>query len=62
MRVFNLMYNVGTTKYVVNYHDGVQKHNDGSPFFDIAMFSNKTKRDKFISSLLKDGYIEGGIK
>ena len=49
---------VGSTKYTVNFHDGVSTHNDGSPFFDIALFSNKKKKNTFIEGLINDGYKE----
>jgi hypothetical protein len=52
------MYNVGSTKYLVNYHDGVKTHNDGSAFYDIACFRNKKKMKSFIKSLVNDGYTE----
>jgi hypothetical protein len=52
--------NVGTAKYVVNYHDGIKKHNDGSPFFDVAIFSNKKKKAAFIRTLRAGGYTERG--
>jgi|GEM_PF-2122869 len=48
--------NIGRAKYVVNYHNGQKQHKDGSPFFDIAIFSNKRKRDQFIRGLTADGY------
>ena len=41
MKTFNLMYNVGKAKYVVNYHNGIKKHKDDSPFYDIGIFKNK---------------------
>lgn len=53
------MQNVGKCKYVVNYHDGIKKYNDGSNFYDIAIFRNKKKMNSFVSELLKDGYIYG---
>lgn len=43
MKKFNVMYGVGKTKYLVNYHDGIKTHNDGSEFYDIAIFKNKKK-------------------
>ena len=46
----NISHNIGHAKYVVNYYDG-KKHKDGSKFFDIAIFSNKKKMNKFIKSL-----------
>ncbi len=58
MKVFNEMQNVGKAKYVVNYHDGEKTHSDGSPFFDIAIFKNKVKKNIFIGALLSQGYQE----
>lgn len=57
MKQFNTKENVGKAKYVVNYHDGNKSHADGSPFFDIAIFSNKKKRDKFVRELSSQGYV-----
>ncbi len=56
MKLFNTQMNIGKAKYVVNHHDGVKTHNDGSPFFDIAVFSNKKKRNTFIRELTTQGY------
>lgn len=42
--------NIGKAKYVVNYCTG-KKHDDGSDFYDIEIFKNKVKKDKFINSL-----------
>lgn len=53
---FTEMSNVGRVKYVVNYHDGVKTHGDGSAFFDIATFSNKRKKDAFVRGLVASGY------
>ena len=50
------MSNVGTAKYVVSFHDGIKKHNDGSDFFDIQIFKNKEDKTKFITDLEKKGY------
>jgi len=55
---FNTMSNIGHAKYVVNYHDGIKKHNDGSDFFDIAIFKNKKKFNAFIGDLCNTGYVE----
>jgi hypothetical protein len=48
--------NIGKVKYTVSTHDGEQTHSDGSPFYGIATFSNKKKRDAYIQDLKKDGY------
>jgi hypothetical protein len=53
---------VGTTKYMVNFHDGKSKHKDGSDFYDMRTFRNKKSLNKFISELKKGGYVERGIK
>lgn len=58
---FNLMSGIGRAKYVINYHDGVKIHKDGSPFYDISIHSNKRKANKFCSELKSDGYRCSGI-
>ncbi len=58
MKRFNIRYNVGKVKYVVNFHDGVKKHKDGSAFFDIKTFTNRMKLKEFIRELLLNGYVE----
>lgn len=58
-KVYNTMFGVGSSKYVVNYHDGVKTHKDGSEFFDIATFKNKVDFNKFVNKLKKDGYVQG---
>jgi hypothetical protein len=55
---FNTKYGVGKSKYVVNYHDGVKKHKDGSDFFDIQIFKNQKDVDTFKKALLQKGFIE----
>lgn len=55
-KTFYTQSNIGRAKYVVNYHNGEKKHNDGSPFFDVEIFSNKRTRDQFIRRLNADGY------
>lgn len=58
MKRFYTQNNVGTIKYLVNYHDGNKKHRDGSDFYDIATFKNKKKCAKFVSVLVNKGYRE----
>jgi hypothetical protein len=55
---YNTMMNVGKAKYVVNYHDGEKTHKDGSPFYDISLFSNKKAFEAFVKELEKEGYRE----
>ena len=53
---YNIQYNIGHAKYVVNFHDGKKTHNDGSKFFDIEIFKNKVKLEKFEKELASKGY------
>jgi hypothetical protein len=55
-KYFYEMSNVGRAKYVVNYHDGVKTHKDGSPFCDIEIFKNRRKADGFVRALRQQGY------
>jgi len=52
---------VGKAKYTISYHDGKQKHKDGSDFFGIQIFKNKKDLETFRNALLKKGYIEESI-
>ena len=56
--VYQIQYNIGMAKYVVNFHDGVKTHPDGSDFYDIACFSSKRKMSAFIKELTSKGYKE----
>lgn len=56
-KVFSENQNVGKAKYVVNHHDGVKTHKDGSLFFDIAIFSNQQKKNQFVKGLRQQGYL-----
>ncbi|HZK32869.1 MAG TPA: hypothetical protein VFC60_00055 [Tissierellaceae bacterium] len=58
MKKYNIMYNIGKVKYLVNYHDGVKTYKDGSKFYDIRIFSNKVKMNNFIKELKNNGYIK----
>ena len=56
MQLYNQQNNIGHAKYVINFHDGQKTHADGSPFYDIAIFSNKIKLAAFTKDLEKQGY------
>lgn len=58
MKRYNLSFNIGRSKYVVNFHDGVRTHKDGSPFYDIAIYRNKRQMESFVRRLKKLGYVE----
>lgn len=56
MKLFNIQTNIGRVKYCVSFHDGQKTHKDGSPFFDISIFSNRRKMSSFISELKSKGF------
>jgi len=53
---FYTMTNVGSARYVLNHHDGVKTHSDGSPFYDMSIFGNKRDLAAKIGKLKADGY------
>jgi len=53
---YSEQFNVGTVRYVVNFTDGSQRHRDGSPFYDVKLFSNQRKKNAFIRDLERQGY------
>jgi len=57
-KLFNIQHNIGRVKYVLNFHDGIQTHKDGSPFWGIFTFSNKKLLNNKIKQLKKEGYRE----
>lgn len=58
MKEFNIMYNIGRAKYVINYHNGIDTHPDGSRFFGIVILSNKKELQKATNKLIKEGYVK----
>lgn len=50
----NIMQNIGRAKYVINYRYG--EHNDGSPFFAIAIHKNKRDHARKLKELQNAGY------
>lgn len=58
MKQYYTMQNIGKVKYLVNFHNGVKKHKDGSSFYDIRTFTNKNLFDKFVKELKNNGYKE----
>lgn len=58
MKTFYQQDNIGKAKYTISFHNGIDTHKDGSPFFGIKIFSNKKKLNNFRTELIKDGYTE----
>lgn len=57
-KTFYVQNNIGKVKYLLNFHDGIQTHKDGSPFFDVRIFKNKKKLNEKIKELRLLGYKE----
>lgn len=51
-----ITHGIGRSKYVINYHDGIKCHDDGSPFFDVRTFTNQEKANIFYKQLADAGY------
>ena len=49
---------IGSSKYTISFHDGKEKHKDGSDFFGIKIFKNKPDLENFKKELVKKGYRE----
>ena len=58
MKTYYRQDNIGKAKYTISYHDGIEKHKDGSPFFGIAIFKNKKKLNTFVKKLVSEDYTE----
>lgn len=58
MKQFNVMQNVGKVRYLINHHDGVKTHKDGSAFFDITICRNKRALETKCNALRAAGYVE----
>jgi hypothetical protein len=56
---YYVMTGIGHAKYVVNFHDGVKTHQDGSEFYDMEIFRNRPDMEAFIGELHRKGYREG---
>lgn len=55
---FNVQRNIGQAKYVVNHHDGVKTHSDGSKFYDVSIFHNKPELENFTQDLKSRDYTD----
>ncbi len=57
VKQFNVLDRVGKARHVVNYHDGIKTHADGSKFFDMHICGNKRALAKFVAELTSQGYL-----
>jgi len=56
MKRYYIQYGIGRAKYMVSFHNGVDKHKDGSDFYDLKILRNKKTLNAFIKSLVSNGY------
>jgi hypothetical protein len=56
MKEYHYHYQIGRARHCVSYHDGIKRHNDGSPFFDLKICKNKPTLKKFLKKLEGEGY------
>ncbi len=58
MKDYYILNNVGRAKYLLCFHDGEKKHEDGSKFYDIIVYRNKEALNESIKDLESQGYNE----
>ena len=51
MKNYYVQFGIGKCRYVVNFHDGVKTHADGSEFYDVRIFGNKRDLSAFVAEL-----------
>ena len=51
-----VQHNIGKARYLVNYHDGIKTHKDGSRFYHIKIANNVTDLNSIIAKLNQQGY------
>ena len=53
---YRISHGIGKARHVVSFFTGESFHKDGSPFYDVAIFSNKVSCVKFTRKLDAEGY------
>ena len=57
MKKYTINPQIGKVKHSISWHDGIQKHKDGSDFYGIKIFKNKKDLIIFEKSLISQGNI-----
>ena len=60
-KVFKVNPPIGSSKYSISAHDGITKHKDGSPFWDILIFKNKADLERRANYFRSEKYIEEAV-
>jgi hypothetical protein len=58
-KFYREQHGIGSAKYTVSFHDGETTHDDGSPFYDIAIFKSKKATADFVKQLKQRGFKNG---
>ena len=58
MKMFRMDINSRRGHHYISFHDGIQKHKDGSEFWGLHVCKNIKLRDVFIRELVSQGYTE----
>ena len=60
-KAFKINPPIGKAKYSISAHDGIAKHKDGSPFWDILIFKNKADLERRANYFRGEKYIEESV-
>jgi hypothetical protein len=60
-KAFKINPPIGSSKYSISAHDGITKHKDGSPFWDILIFKNKADLERRAKYFRGEKYIEEAV-
>ena len=60
-KAFKINPPIGSSKYSISAHDGITKHKDGSPFWDILIFKNKTDLERRAQYFRGEKYVEESV-
>jgi hypothetical protein len=60
-KAFKINPPIGSSKYSISAYDGITKHKDGSPFYDILIFKNKADLERRAQYFRGEKYIEESV-
>jgi len=60
-KTFKINPPIGSSKYSISAYDGITKHKDGSPFYNILIFKNKADLERRANYFRGEKYVEEAI-
>ena len=60
-KAFKINPPIGSSKYSISAYDGITKHKDGSPFYNILIFKNKADLERRANYFRSEKYIEEAV-